>query len=65
MIATGDFAFFPAREAEQSLAISLFSSKFNEILPAVRGDDGALDLQIDGACCAKRAMRNAAGGCES
>ena len=35
------------------------------LLPAVRGDDGALDLQIDGTCCAKRAMRNAAGGCES
>ena len=62
MIATGDFAFFPAREAEQSLAISLFSSQFNEILPAVRGDDGAFELQV---VCARRWIRKAAGGCES
>ena len=62
MIATGDFAFFSAREAEQSLAISLFSSQFNEILPAVRGDDGSFELQV---VCASRWIRKAAGGCES
>ena len=60
-ITARDLAFLSTRETEQLFSVR----KFDAVLPAVRGDDGALDLQVDGTCWAKRAMRNAAGGCES